>query len=351
MLRLTGVCSMQVDPARLYRILEEDPSSFQLLLRSPRDLNVIRPPSFWSMQRIVALLALLCLLTAATLVWASRMGLRVRAQTAALERAQETARAIGDLSQAMQTVSDQQRFDAEVSVRGSEEIAQLVVGFNRMIEDLRERDRAKEEAEAKLERMALFDELTGLPNRRLLFDRLGQSLARARRDCRRLALLYIDLDGFKLVNDTLGHRIGDMLLAEVALRLRARARDSDTVARLGGDEFTVVLDRIAEPSDADTMAQELLALLRPTFNIDGHSIYIGASIGISIFPEHGDEGDHLLKQADCAMYAAKRNGKNRIVQFGDELGNAERERLTLESDLRRAITRGEISPTSSRNST
>lgn len=341
---LTGVCSMQVDPARLYRLLEEDPSSFQILLRSPEDLTVIRPPSFWTVQRTMGLLGLACLGTMAMLVWAGRLRHRVRAQAAALERASETERAIADLSDAMQKVSDEGQFDAEVSLGGSDEIAPLVVGFNRMIADLRERDHARKAAEAKLERMALFDELTGLPNRRLLFDRLAQSLARARRECRQLALLYIDLDGFKLVNDNLGHRVGDLLLAQVAHRLRTRSRESDTVARIGGDEFTVVLDQIAGPGDAEVVAQELLELLRNTFEIEGHTIQVGACIGISIFPEHGNEGDFLLQQADCAMYAAKRNGKNCVVQFGDSLGNAARERLTLESDLRRAIVEGEIHP-------
>jgi diguanylate cyclase (GGDEF)-like protein len=190
--------------------------------------------------------------------------------------------------------------------------------------------------------MALIDELTGLPNRRLLFDRLTQGLARARRESTRLALLFIDLDGFKLVNDNLGHGVGDILLVEVAQRLRARTRGSDTVARIGGDEFSVILDHIQKKDEANKAAEDLLDALRPAFEIEGHSVQVGASIGISIFPDHGDEGGYLLQQADCAMYAAKKSGKNRVVQFGGNLGYAARERITLESELRRAMERGEI---------
>jgi predicted signal transduction protein with EAL and GGDEF domain len=128
----------------------------------------------------------------------------------------------------------------------------------------------------------------------------------------------------------------------VAQRLKSRSRQSDTLARIGGDEFTLVLDYIHSASDADKVAQSLLEILTPPFMIDGHSIRIGASIGISIFPEHGNEGGQLLQQADCAMYAAKRNGKNRIIQFGDDLGNATREHMTLEAELRHAVADGGI---------
>lgn len=342
-LRLTGVCSTQVDPNQLYKLVQVNPSEFQLLLRSPEDLLVIKPSPFWNSQRTFALMVVLALLIVLILLWVGRLRRRVREQVAELKRASETAQALRDLSLAMQSVSKEEKFDTEVSVQGSEDVAQLVVGFNVMIGELRQRELAKQEAEAKLQQMALIDELTGLPNRRLLFDRLAQGLARARRDRYRLALLYIDLDGFKLVNDNLGHAVGDIVLCEVAKRLRARSRESDTVARIGGDEFTVVLDRIQDNGDAVRAAEGLLDALRPEFEIEGNTIQIGASIGISIFPDHGDEGGYLLQQADCAMYAAKKNGKNRMVLFGDNLGYAARERITLESELRRAMERGEIS--------
>jgi len=341
-LRLTGVSSAQVDPGRLYTILDQNPASFQLLMRSPQDLTVISNAPFWTLRATLGLLGLLSLLTMVVLMWVTVLRRRVRAQTAALRKASETAQAIKDLSAAMQRVSSQQLFDTQVSVRGSEEIAQLVVGFNTMLSELGQRDRAKRDAEARLQHMALIDELTGLPNRRLLADRLSQNLVRAKRENRMLALLYIDLDGFKIVNDNLGHGTGDMLLGQVAQRLKARFRQSDTLARIGGDEFTLILDQIGTQADAEEAAAGVLEVLNAPFDLAGQSIRITASIGISLYPEHGEEAGLLLQQADCAMFAAKRSGKNRIVQFGDDLGNATRERLTLEGDLRRAIEEGEI---------
>jgi diguanylate cyclase (GGDEF)-like protein len=341
-LRLTGVSSAQVDPGKLYRILEESPASFQIRLRSPRDLTVIRPAPFWNLRATLVLLTVLLVLILGILVWVSILRRRVRSQMAALRKASETAQAITDLSTAMEQVSSQQQFDTQVSVRGSEEIAHLVVGFNTMLSELRQRDRAKRDAEARMQHMALIDDLTGLPNRRLLADRLSQNLAKARRENRMVALLYIDIDGFKLVNDSLGHSVGDVLLGQVAQRVISRFRQSDTLARIGSDEFTLILDHVQSGADAEKAAESILEELKIPFEIEGHTIRITASIGISVFPEHGSEGGQLLQQADCAMYAAKKNGKNRVILFGDDLGNAARERLTLEGELRRAIETGEI---------
>jgi diguanylate cyclase (GGDEF)-like protein len=342
-LRLTGVCSAQVDPNNLYQLLEDNPITFKILLRSPADISIVHAAPFWTLQTTLILLALFAVVILAILIWVGILRRRVHRQMTALERAEETAQALRDLSTAMRNVTSEERFDAQVSVRGSEDIAQVVVGFNRMLSELQQRDREKREAEAKLQHMALVDELTGLPNRRLLSDRLSQSLRAAARDGRMLALLYIDLDGFKPVNDSLGHRIGDLLLKQVAERLQTRARGSDTLARIGGDEFTLILSRIHSKADAEKVAASLLEALTSPFQIDGQGIRIGASIGISLFPEHGRDGDELLQQADFAMYAAKRSGKNRIVEFSDDLGNAARERMTLEGELRRAVAEHEIS--------
>jgi diguanylate cyclase (GGDEF)-like protein len=341
-LRLTGVCSTQVDPEKLYTLLEHAPSDFQILLRSAQDLTVVREAPFWTLKKTLGLLAVFSLLIPATLIWIGVLRRRVALQMAELERAAETSQAIKDLSLSMRNVSTEQRFDTQVSVRGSEDISQLVIGFNCMLSELQQRDRDKMAAEAKLQHMAMVDELTGLPNRRLLFDRLPQSLARARRQDHMMAMLYIDLDGFKLVNDNLGHAVGDLLLGQVAQRLKSRSRQSDILARIGGDEFTLVLEHINSRSDAEKAAFSLLDSLAPPFPIEGHNIQIGASIGISIFPEHGIEGGQLLQQADSAMYAAKRNGKNRIVQFGDDLEIATRERMTVENELRLAISEDAI---------
>jgi diguanylate cyclase (GGDEF)-like protein len=194
----------------------------------------------------------------------------------------------------------------------------------------------------QLQHQALNDDLTGLPNRRLLADRLTHALGVARREGQQVALLYIDLDGFKLVNDSLGHVIGDQLLRQVADRLRSRVRSSDTLARLGGDEFAVVMNGNAVREQAAVAAVALLAILAPPFQVEEHEITISASIGMSVFPENGTTPMDLLQQADSAMYAAKRLGKNQLTAFSDELGASIRERLMLETDLRTAIVRGEI---------
>ncbi len=224
-------------------------------------------------------------------------------------KAAETAHAIDDLSSAMQDVSLKQDFTARVSARGAAEIAQLVHCFNQMLAELEHRARAKKRAEEQLQQQALTDDLTGLPNRRLLADRLSQALAMAQREDHMVALLYIDLDGFKLVNDSLGHTVGDILLGQVSERLRARIRQSDTLARLGGDEFTVVLTRVLNREDAGSVGRTLLDVLSAPFLIEDHDITISASIGISLFPENGKDAVGLLQQADSAMYAAKRTAR------------------------------------------
>ena len=309
---------------------------------TPPGAAILSLAPIWIPRDLPLLLAGLFTIVLATVVWVIALRRRVHRQTTALRKASETAQAINDLSLAMERVSSEQQCEMQIPVRGSEEIAQLMVGFNKMLAELRQRDRAKKEAEARLQHMALIDDLTGLPNRRLLSDRLSQNLAKARRENRMVALLYIDLDGFKLVNDSLGHETGDVLLGQVAERLKARFRQSDTLARIGGDEFTLILDHIHNAADANTAAVSVMQVLNRPFEIEGKTIPITASIGISLFPDHSKEGDQLLQQADCAMFAAKKAGKNQIVQFGDDLGNAGRERLTLEGDLRRAIEGGQI---------
>ncbi len=162
----------------------------------------------------------------------------------------------------------------------------------------------------ELYRSANYDSLTDLPNRSLFLDRLSQIVMQSTRYERRFALLFIDLDGFKSVNDTLGHDAGDELLIKVAEKLLECVRESDTVARLGGDEFTVILSTIITPENAETVARILVEKLSVPLTIQGHEAQIGASIGISLFPEHGDDPEILLKKADDAMYLAKKQGKN-----------------------------------------
>ena len=170
---------------------------------------------------------------------------------------------------------------------------------------------ARKATEERVQHLAHHDQLTDLPNRVLLSDRLFQSVAQARRDRSTLALMFLDLDQFKPVNDTLGHDIGDLLLKEVALRLQACVpRDADTVSRLGGDEFVILLAQIDKASDAVLVAGKILAAIERPFCIGPHVIGISAIIGIAVYPQHGEDVNQLLKNADTAMYLAKKTGRN-----------------------------------------
>lgn len=197
--------------------------------------------------------------------------------------------------------------------------------------------------EAQLVLRAHHDDLTGLPNRALLHERLLQELAHARRNGDQLALLFLDLDRFKSVNDTLGHDSGDQLLRVAAARLSACVRESDTVARLGGDEFVVLLAGLNNPLQAAALAGQILELLSQPFQISGSECFIGASIGVSVFPADGTTADELLKHADIAMYRAKAAGRGRFVFFEESMNVEQRERAMMERELRLAIARDQLS--------
>ena len=161
-----------------------------------------------------------------------------------------------------------------------------------------------------LESLALHDELTGLPNRRLLMDRLSLSIAHARRSKCTIAVMYLDLDGFKQINDTLGHDAGDTLLSMVAARLVAAVRQEDTVARLGGDEFVIALWELSHADGVAKLVSKVIQSVSQPYIIQGHGVSMTASVGVSIYPTHGEEVETLMKSADLALYEAKRAGKN-----------------------------------------
>jgi diguanylate cyclase (GGDEF)-like protein len=189
---------------------------------------------------------------------------------------------------------------------------------------------------------AQHETLTELPNRLLFQDRVVQALRLARRHRNKAAVVWLDLDRYKQINDTLGHRVGDAVLCEVSRRLRACLRDSDTVGRVGGDEFTVLAQDISGAADAQTVCSKLLAAISEPMLLDGHEVTVTASAGISVFPEHGEEPVVLLRNADLAMYGAKREGGNRHLLFQPALGHSMQRRLQIEHELRTALEHDEF---------
>ncbi len=197
-------------------------------------------------------------------------------------------------------------------------------------------------AEQRVQYLAYYDDLTGLANRTLLQDRLAKAVADARRQKYNVALLFLDLDRFKDINDSLGHSVGDLLLQEVAERLKRWGREQDTISRLGGDEFLVMLPHVVDVPDAAVAAERLMDVIDAAFEIQGHSLHVHCSLGISIFPGHGEDGETLIKNADAAMYSAKRSGRNNFRFFTEDLNTQAMERLSLENGLRSALTREEL---------
>jgi diguanylate cyclase (GGDEF)-like protein/PAS domain S-box-containing protein len=196
-------------------------------------------------------------------------------------------------------------------------------------------------AEEQVRQLAYYDALTGLPNRVLLKDRVDQAISLAHRAGCETALLFVDLDYFKRVNDSLGHAVGDLLLVEVAARLRAAVRASDTVGRLGGDEFLLLLP-YAGPQAASSVAEKLIEALSQPFEVGGYSLTVTPTIGISLYPKDGCDYDTLLRAADAAMYKAKEAGRNAFLLFSPEMNEGPLQRLMLSNDLRQALKNGEL---------
>jgi len=213
-----------------------------------------------------------------------------------------------------------------------------VVGFVGACIDLTE----QRTLEAQVQHLAYHDALTGLPNRALLLDRLGQALPQARREGHPLAVLFMDIDRFKTINDTLGHPVGDALLRETGARLKHMLREADTVARVGGDEFLILLPQVSAAREAAQVAAKLLAALSAPFTVLGHSLHVTVSVGVSFYPQDGEDADTLIKHADVALYAAKGKGRNNYQLFDPGMNAMAHQRLSIENCLRRALTGDEF---------
>jgi diguanylate cyclase (GGDEF)-like protein/PAS domain S-box-containing protein len=213
-----------------------------------------------------------------------------------------------------------------------------IIGASSISRDITERKKMEE----IIRRQAYHDALTGLPNRMLFFDHLTLEIAVANRNRKKIAVMFMDLDNFKKINDTLGHIVGDKLLKEAANRLKACVREADTIARIGGDEFSILLADIIQPGDAVVISNKILESFKVPYVINEHEIHISTSIGISIYPQDGKQIDDLMKNADTAMYQAKEKGRNNFQFYNSDLNAVTHERITLENRMRQSIEHSEL---------
>lgn len=396
-LELTGICVVRADE-------NGNPADFRLVLRLPEDIRVLASPPWLTSQRAMFILCGLVVVTLGIIGWVMILRRRVRHQTAiitaklknemALEQRYRDifernitglyiaradgkvvdcndacARILGysgraalfaDSSRACEIIQQFHESSSHASfTSGTEQSFERPDGteawvlcslrlvrekdsgddlFEGSLVDITERKLAEE----RIQFLAFFDSLTTLPNRALVLDRLSKGIAVARRRRERLGVLHLDIDNFKIINDCLGHSQGDELLRNIAHRLQACARQEDTVARLGGDEFLIALGPINSPEDAAIVAERIARELKPAFSLNGHHLSVTCSIGISIFPAHGEDAETLMKNADAAMYSAKESGRNTFRFFSEEMTEQAIERLQLGNSMRGAIERDEF---------
>jgi diguanylate cyclase (GGDEF)-like protein len=216
-------------------------------------------------------------------------------------------------------------------------ILEWVIGLGMVVCLLEEERRAAVRATMQIEHLAYYDGLTGLPNRELFIDRLTLALVQAHRDGKKLAVLFLDLDRFKHINDSLGHAVGDDLLRAMGRRVHEAVREGDTLARLGGDEFTLLLPGIHQAAESARIAQKLLEAVRVPFHIQGREVFVTTSIGVSVYPEDGQDAEALIRSADIAMYRAKEQGRDQFQLYAPAMNAQAVERMSLEHGLRKAM--------------
>jgi len=396
-LSLTGICAIRADE-------NGNPADFRIMLRSPSDILVLASGPWLTTQRAASMVSFLIFMTLCVICWVVILRRRVRRQTQiittklknelALEERYrdifernltglyiarsngeiidcndacarilgysarpalfaDSARAFEIIQKLHETSSNQSlsagkehSFERPDGTTGWALCSLRVIRdkdgegdvFEGSLVDITERKLA----EQRVQFLAFFDSLTNLPNRALVQDRLSKAIATARRQREKLGVLHLDIDNFKIINDCLGHSQGDELLRCIAQRLEGSSRDEDTVARLGGDEFLISLGPINSAEDAAVVAERIANELKPAFSINGHVLNVTCSIGISIFPDHGEDAETLIKNADAAMYASKSSGRNTFRFFSEAMTEQAVERLQLGNSMRGAIERDEL---------
>lgn len=395
-LALTGICAVRADD-------NGNPADFRLVLRSPGDIRVLASPPWLTSERAMFIFCCLIVVTLAVIGWVLILRRRVRQQMRVITRKLKNELALeeryrdifernltglyiagakGEIIDCNDACARILGYEGRValvadSVRAASVIqklhessshASVAAGTEHSFERpdgttgwalcslrvVKEKDGGSELfegslvditerklAEERIQFLAFFDPLTHLPNRSLIQDQLSESIAAARRQREKLGILHLDIDSFKIINDCLGHSQGDELLRNVAQRLKACARDEDTIARLSGDEFLIALGPINSAADAAVVAERISRELKSPFSLNGRVLNLTCSIGISIFPDHGEDAETLIKNADAAMYASKNSGRNTFSFFSEQMTAQAIERLQLGNSMRGAIEREE----------
>ncbi|HEX2917786.1 MAG TPA: EAL domain-containing protein, partial [Edaphobacter sp.] len=393
MIGLTGICSVKTGDIGL-------PERFEIVLRDSNDLHVISGPAWLTTSRAFKALLIVAALAISGIVWVFFLRRQVRRQTTVIERDLQAKATLKERCQRIfqRNITGLYVAHENGSIIDCNDACARILGFasrEDLLDNCEAADKVTEQfhlvahsesltehrfqrrdgtwawaltsarlvengdggpvlegallditdqklAADRIQSLAYYDSLTSLPNRSLLQDRLSHSLAGARRRKEHVGLLFLGVDAFKTINDSLGHSQGDLLLKAIAERLRLCAREQDTVARLGGDVFVMVVDGVKDPAEASRIAERVFRDMSTGFTIGERTFNVTCSVGISMFPEHGEDAETLIKNGDAAMFSAKEAGRNTFRFFTTEMTAQAMERLTLENNLRSAMKNNEF---------